>query len=494
MASHPPSIKALPVKSIIKTGDSDSAGIRLISVYELFYEICKMTLEHGEYADLLPLTIVNRAVSEVARDVLWERQSELANLMFTVPRARFQRIEDYRWVPVGRGKISPRKVHRVILYLPEPFELTEAEYARFFDYARRIKVFEDRFDYIEWDVANYVIEKSLFSAILKHGPILPNVHTLRLGSSTAELALTTRTKSSRMDDKMGTFASLANIRALSLMHEYGAHLFEEIAHMCALPYLEELHLIDFEKLFRHNSPDPAPRPESGALRELSITSSNKNLNLADARRILRVMSSEPLRLRKFVCADFEDHGEPEQLDARRFYGAMGDCINHDTLASLQISTGRYGCVRADRTDIDGALHVLSRAWSQLEELEFWNRRRTDWNEPELKILAGLAQRCPRLKLLCAPLDTTHIPEPVRIATKDVLAERRVDLLVQDTRVPAKKDELVRFIDRIFPAPTLGYISAQDATRDDDRLNKAWWKILDGVYELKRQRSPEIQEE
>ena len=149
----------------------------------------------------------------------------------------------------------------------------EAEYARFFDYARRIKVFEDRFDYIEWDVANYVIEKSLSSAILKHGPILPNVHTLRLGggiqlafdrcwdrlgvdsspdpvsgSSTAELALTTRTKSSRMDDKMGTFASLANIRALSLMHEYGAHLFEEIAHMCALPYLEELHLIDFEKL------------------------------------------------------------------------------------------------------------------------------------------------------------------------------------------------------------------------------------------------------
>ena len=287
--------------------------------------------------------------------------------------------------------------------------------------------------------------------------------------------------------------------------------------------MEELHLIDFGKLFRHNSPDPAPRPGFGALRELLITSLNKNLNLADARRILRVMSSEPLRQRKFVCADFGDHGESDQLDARRFYGAMRDYINHDTLASLQISTGRYGCVRADRlladlcvfksithamiffnhegTDIDGALDVLSRAWSQLEELEFWNRRRTDWNEPELKMsrlslasLAGLARRCPRLKLLCAPLDTTHIPQPVRIATKDVLAERRVDLLVQDTRVPAKKDELVRFIDRIFPAPTLGYISAQDATRDDDRLNKAWWKILDGVYELKRQRSPEIQEE
>ena len=69
-ASHAPPIEALPVKSIIETGNSESAGARLISVYELFYEICKMALEHGEYADLLPLTIVNRAASEVARDVL----------------------------------------------------------------------------------------------------------------------------------------------------------------------------------------------------------------------------------------------------------------------------------------------------------------------------------------------------------------------------------------------------------------------------------------
>ena len=60
------------MKSIIETGDSDSAGAPLISVYEFFYEICKMALEHGEYADLLPLTIANRAASEVARDVLWD--------------------------------------------------------------------------------------------------------------------------------------------------------------------------------------------------------------------------------------------------------------------------------------------------------------------------------------------------------------------------------------------------------------------------------------
>ncbi|KAI4523914.1 hypothetical protein K525DRAFT_195264 [Schizophyllum commune Loenen D] len=514
------------------TTSDDSAGARLISVYDIFHKICKLVFESGKSALLLPLVTTNRAASEVARDVLWERQWELANLFRTIPRVEHVIKEGYYWVYVGRRKSSPRATPRVVLKLPAPATLTDAEYARFHDYARRIKVFDDFYDYADWNRARYIVDRSLWRAVLSRGPLLPNVYALgqRGGFKLAfddrylcaavtggpepdagspapspELSLMQH----NYDDckRVATIAPFENIRYLSLVHELGDPS-EQIAHLRLLPRLEELHLVNFGQSFPSNtSPAPAAVPGFHALRTLMVGDHRSKLSMRDARVVLRSMSSEPLRLHTFSYCDFEQIGEGEQLGARRLYRTLRERVDNDTLTTLFVSTGRYGNIRASRlfgdlcsfknmscakiyinhelADVDDILDVLSAAWTRLEHLTFVNRGVEYPFEEEFPQMTGLtweglvplARRCPNLKTLTVPYLDGEVPEPVFISEREVLRERRLKVEMRYGGVPDEKDNLVPFLDSVFPAPTLCFIGMDDEHSGSDEAEE-WGEFWD----------------
>ncbi|KAI5886209.1 uncharacterized protein SCHCODRAFT_02556849 [Schizophyllum commune H4-8] len=512
------------------TTSTDSAGARLVSVYDIFHQ------KGGKAAHLLPLVTANRAASEVARDVLWERQWELANLLRTIPRVESVIKEGYYWVYVGRGKSSPRATPRVVLHLPAPATLTDAEYARFHDYARRIKVFDDFYDYSEWNRARYIIDSSLWNAVLVRGPLLPNVYALgqrggfKLAFDDRYLctAVTDGTEPgsasyppspelslmeyNHFDDhckRLATIAPFANIRYLSLVHEQGDP-FEQIVHLRQLPSLEELHLTNFEQSnLSSTSPAPAAIPGFQALRTLVIGDHRGKLSMRDARIVLRSMSSQPLRLRTFSYRDFEQFGEGEQLGARRLYRTMRERVDNDTLTTLSISTGSYGNIRASRlfadlcafknvsraeiyfnhelADVDDTLDVLSAAWTKLEHLTFVNRGVERPFEEEFPQMTGLtmeglvplARRCPHLKTLTVPYLDGEVPEPVFVPEREVLRDRRLKIEMRYGGVPDEKDDLIRFLNSVFPAPTLRFIGMDYGHSGSDEAGewREFWDMM-----------------
>ncbi|TRM57068.1 hypothetical protein BD626DRAFT_574889 [Schizophyllum amplum] len=152
----------LPTGDTVSLKSENSIGSLFVSVYDIFLEVCKTLLaSEGGRADLLRLTTVNRAVSDVALDVLWETQDTITNLFRILPLIEEQ---------------------RVLLTLPNPDDtLTDDEYARFMGYAIRVKVFSD----LGYDPEVHpLIDERLLRCALGRGPILPNLHKLRIGGPT----------------------------------------------------------------------------------------------------------------------------------------------------------------------------------------------------------------------------------------------------------------------------------------------------------------------
>ncbi|KAI5886208.1 uncharacterized protein SCHCODRAFT_02556847 [Schizophyllum commune H4-8] len=481
-----------------------STGGRVVSIYEIFFGICKLVLANGKPADLVPLVTVSRAASEVARDVLWEKQTEFGPLFRTIPRVEAKEIGGCRYIcePVDELVFSSRRVQRVSFELPAgtPKSLTDAEYATFSDYARRIKKFLDGFAYEDWKSADE-IDPQLLGAVLERGPILPRVHTLRQGGgfkmafthhyvkatvfcrlqpasgdgAPAGLCLMKRGRKGP-PRRIGTIVPLSNFRSLNVFHEHG-DAFEQIASLRDLQHLDELHLTNFRADSCFDE-EPARASESGfrSLRTLVFAGHQKRLH--DARYALRAMSSEPLRLKALAYYGAEQIGEDDQRDAQRFHTAVRECVDHDSLTTLLVSTGRRGCVRAadlfadlcvfknisraqinfdsidsKDADADGALDLLSGAWPKLEYLTFAHHAVT------LAGLTPLARRCPALKALSAAIDMRCIPEPILQSQREVMSERRVELVIRMGTVPSASDDLMQFLDSIFPPPTLRRISA-----------------------------------
>ncbi|TRM64652.1 hypothetical protein BD626DRAFT_255923 [Schizophyllum amplum] len=530
---------------------TESAGARVASTYELFSKICRLLLVDGRPSPLLNPATACRAMSDVALDILWEKQVHLGYLFLTMARVEKIQVTRRRWVnvssyncPPGNRKISPREVSKTLLKLPQEGRravVTEAEYARFRSYAQRIKILVD---FKDKEYAYIIIDRPLLRAVLKHGPILPNAHTINFRSSEkyafeglhivlqSDSTMTARGRSHDawvslarryFDSSTTSFkyraiaacASLSNIRALTISpgEEYAA-----IPHLRGLPFLEELHLIDFVScIFSRSEPLPTPQPGFRALRSLKL-SETRHFDVA--RELVRFMSSEPLRLHAFTHLEFgtcDTRWEDQQLDARRFYGTLRQCLDHESLQRLQVTTGRAVNVDSARlfsalrvfknvsiavvyvnhegADLDNALDILTAAWPSLTQLRFVNRGAMELYEPSprmtqvsLEGLIPLATRCPALKLLGLPLDTCRpVPKHIHLLEHQVLRGRQIELDVRAARPPRKQEDidlLVNFLASVFPAQTLRSIRASG---DWESLQDEWREICDKVRELCRKR-------
>ncbi|TRM64642.1 hypothetical protein BD626DRAFT_629538 [Schizophyllum amplum] len=202
----------------------------------------------------------------------------------------------------------------------------------------------------------------------------------------------------------------------------------------------------------------------------------------------------------------------KQLGAGRYYGTLRQCLDHDSLTRLHVSTGRAAGVRSarlfadlrvfknistaviyvnhDGADLDSALESFTAAWPSLTHLHFVNRL-MDFDEVTLEGLVPLATRCPALELLEIPLDTHRpTPKPVHLPKHQALLGRRMELEVQRARAPRKQEDIdlmVDFLASVFPAQTLRFIAAfgipQKEVVDDDE----WWQIFDKVWKLCKKR-------
>ncbi|TRM55740.1 hypothetical protein BD626DRAFT_636524 [Schizophyllum amplum] len=504
----------------------ESAGARLSSIYELFLMICKLLVDDGGLSTLLNFATACRAMSDVALDLLWEKQIHLGNLLLTIPRVESSWVIRYRSIDM-----SSREVKRLLLKLPEESQhaaLTEAEYASFLKYARRIKIFGDR---KHMDDPHVIIDRRLLRAIIEYGPILPNAHTIKfrsseqfafggmkivsqcdgtttppISSSYAWVSLAGQyynNHTTSMEYRaIVPCASLSNIRALTIPP--GEH-FEGIPHLRGLPCLEELHLVDITSCsgFIRSERRPTPPPGFRALRSLRLSEAE---DFDAACEVVRLMSSEPLRLRTFKHHQFNIYGsdrDNEQLDAMRFYGTLRQCLDHDSLTKLHVSTGRAVNVRSARlfsdlrvfknvsvvaiyvnyegADLDSALDILTAAWPSLTRLYFFNRG-ANMTRVSFEGLIPLATRCPALDLLKIPLETRRpAPKPIHLLNHQVLRDRLVELDVQRTRPPEKQEDidlLVDFLASVFPDQTLRYIWAAS-----DYFQTKWRQLFDRVWQL-----------
>ncbi|TRM64651.1 hypothetical protein BD626DRAFT_492569 [Schizophyllum amplum] len=225
-----------------------SAATRVASIYEIVQEICRILIApprfYGRpYPGLLcPLTRVSRFVSDVALDVLWEKQTSLAPLFQTIPRVARRLVKWRRyydgWEFLDSDEPDSEIVKRKVLKIPcrhqldddresEPgnavdhdgagagigdgvshekayacdsdsnseasdddrcpeddcdpdeLELTDAEYERFTHYARRIRVFDAQ-RREPWRSRKIFVDNALLFAALRRGPVLPRVRSIRL--------------------------------------------------------------------------------------------------------------------------------------------------------------------------------------------------------------------------------------------------------------------------------------------------------------------------
>lgn len=502
-----------------------SIGSLFVSVYDIFLEVCKALLatEVGR-ADLLRLATVNRAVSDVALDVLWEKQNTITNLFRVLPRIEEKRVVLREWrvhpylTECGGPKMYRCDVERLLLTLRDPKRnLTDDEYARFMSYASRIKVLEDS-DHIPRVPTR--IDQTLLLCILRRGPVLPNVRTLRgeAGGTFEKVDMQVQWSSNDTDavlavvrsvgftviQTLGVFAPLSHICSLTISP---GENYEAIPYLRHLASLEELHLYYFRSPGLVPNKPPAPAPGFRALRTLLLSETR---GIDHAYEVLRAMSSEPMQLRLLEHYDFRSYSGDDgswrtgQHDARRFYRLLRDRVDRSTLTTLRITTGRgddvpprklFSALRAfpnitrttvffnhEQADINGALDVLTAMWPRLSYLCFRNRTAATTGfgeEPDMSrvTLAGLvpiATRCPELSILNVPLDLQEVPEPVQLLEHEVLEGRLVHLNVQDvTPYHADVEGIVQFLASIFPAMTLGCIYACDL---DERCADAWYDV------------------
>ncbi|TRM57106.1 hypothetical protein BD626DRAFT_635176 [Schizophyllum amplum] len=76
-----------------------TAASRVASIYEIILEICKIACElwRPDYVVAARLITVSRFISEIALDVLWERQTSLAPLFRTIPRVERRSVRLRRY-------------------------------------------------------------------------------------------------------------------------------------------------------------------------------------------------------------------------------------------------------------------------------------------------------------------------------------------------------------------------------------------------------------
>ncbi|TRM57099.1 hypothetical protein BD626DRAFT_412652 [Schizophyllum amplum] len=518
-------------ESVSPHAAAESSGARLASTYELFFGICKLMVDDGGLSALFALATACRVMSDVALDILWEKQVHLGNLFLTIPRVESSWVIRHHWVNVGGGRFSPREVNKLLLERPEEQRLavvTEAEYARFRNYAQRIKVLED---YKDKDDAYIIIDEALVYSVLEHGPILPNAHAINFRSSEKfafeDLRIVLRSDNitepavpscdvwvslvNRYDQTLGTCASLANIRALTISP---GENYEAIPHLRRLPFLEDLHLIRVCSLsFSH--PPLTPQPGFRALRSLEISEADQ---FDYAREVVRFMSSEPLRLHTFKHLDFRIDSSywgcntDKQLGARQYYETLRRCLDHDSLTTLHVSTGTAASVRSaylfanllvfknistafiyvnhGDADLDSALDIFTAAWPSLTLLRIVNNR-PGMNHVTFEGLVPLATRCPALEFLEIPVDTRRpAPKPIDLPEYQALLGRRMALDVQFSTPPRKQEDidlLVNFLASVFPAQTLRFILASGRPKEDVIDDDEWWQIFDKVWKLCKKR-------
>ncbi|TRM57091.1 hypothetical protein BD626DRAFT_574910 [Schizophyllum amplum] len=526
---------ALPEQ--LPTGDTvsplkseSSIGSLFVSVYDIFLEVCRTLLATKDgRADLLRLATVNRAVSDVALDVLWEKQNTITNLFRILPRIEEQRIKRTMCHPIrtadnrfGMPYMYSVHVNRLLLTLQGPDDyLTDVEYSRFLSYAARIKVLKDRNHKPE---VHPLIDERLLRCALQKGPILPNVHTLHIGWATETTLDGVNTEVQASDngsdvvlamvhdyyacipiETLGVFAPISHIRSLSISpgRDYKA-----IPHLRHLVFLEELHLFYFPGPVPSKA--PAPAPGFRALRTLRLSETH---GLDHAYKVLQVMSSEPLRLHELQHYDLrsrdsidEGNRDAGQHEARRFFRLLRDRVDCNSLTTLRVTTGRGGDIpprklfsdlRAfpnistinvyynhEGADINGAVDVLTTMWPGLTALGFANRATRGMSCVTLAGLVPIATRCPGLSSLSIPLDLWQVPEPIQLEDHEVLEDRAVQLDVQDISPREDMEGIVRFLASIFPAMTLGCIYAHESPES----SAAWYDVAHKVRRASRRQS------
>ncbi|TRM57108.1 hypothetical protein BD626DRAFT_635178 [Schizophyllum amplum] len=379
-----------------------SAGARVASTYELFFRICKLLVDDAGLSALLNPAIACRAMSDVALDILWEKQIHLGNLFLTIPGVESSWVVRHRWVNVGGYSC------------PGGSRISPARSINWFrNYAQRIKIL--RITRTRMTPTSSSTRPP--NMVLKRGPILSNAHSINFRSSensafeTLHIVLqsdstTTSPVPSARDSwvslvyrytdpstfstahhTIGTFASLANIRTLTISP---GENYEAIPHLRGLPFLENLHLIDFTSGFSLLDSPPTPQPGFRALRSLELSDTRQ---FDYAREVVRFMSSEPLHLYSFKHLEFGIDASLH-VSTGRAAGVRSARLFTDLRVFNNISTAVI-YVNHDGADLDSALETFTAAWPSLTHLHFVNRL-MDFDEVTLEGLVPLATRCPAL--------------------------------------------------------------------------------------------------
>ncbi|KAL1686481.1 hypothetical protein GGG16DRAFT_64169 [Schizophyllum commune] len=175
---------------------SSAAASRVAEAYELTYLIFKHVQAIAGNSALLPAALTNSSVGSVALDVLWETQNSLLPLFNVLYRRLKINVETTD--PPGIDEFEASYVtfeldddelvdHQVLTWNCDPKKIPKKEFKRFYSYARRIKVLDDRYPpggqltkEEEGDIhLSHKLVFKVFSA--GDGVLLPSLYKLNIG-------------------------------------------------------------------------------------------------------------------------------------------------------------------------------------------------------------------------------------------------------------------------------------------------------------------------
>ncbi|KAL1686475.1 hypothetical protein GGG16DRAFT_64183 [Schizophyllum commune] len=517
------------VTPVLDAASSPSAASRVFELYDIASLILHRARRQFGNSSVLPFTIANKTIGDIALDVLWERQTSLLPL-FMVLQHGFKAETNTRLVlkpAKDRRNDEEEPEDHTVLELKRKFSFGPNDWARLQFYARRIKIIEDAvLDPDEDNTLHFDVD--LVHAIFKARPgavLLPNVYRLELGPRSQELCelmdfkVTQRKRPPHMPclslhdlrrphTLLGRVCRLDKLRSLGIMLDNELRMFPILR---SLPHLEELHLkfepeeftmarssagdyedYKIEGLFgRELRADPAPG--FFALTTLRLTDPVRMRCVAVA---LDNITTNQLKLKSLQIRGWQ-HRADDLEPAQVMHSAVLRRCDPDTLTHLTLTTEFDGIFRMQDyramfnglealynithatldicgfcRDLGAVLDTLTQAWPQLESLVFFQEK-VEPRNMRLRDLACLANRCPQLSYISLQVDNTSfsdtIPDAHSVLDRSLVLNIGLqrDLSEIETQCVTSA---VNFLNRVFPYPTLKSITYDDL---DEHLAKVF---------------------
>ncbi|KAI5886198.1 uncharacterized protein SCHCODRAFT_02518768 [Schizophyllum commune H4-8] len=458
----------------LDAASSPSPASRVFELYEIASLILHLARRQFGNSSVIPFTIANKAIGDIALDVLWERQTSLLPLFMVLQRG-FKAEANTRRVPKAvqdrrDAEDEYEHEHHTMFRLKPDFSFGPGDWTRLQFYARRIKIVEDAV--LDPDEDNNVhFDTDIVHAIFKARPdavLLPNVYRLELGPRCQKLCelmdfkVTQHRKPPHipcvsLHDLFRPHALIGYVCQLEKLRSLGIMLDKELKMLPvlrSLPHLEELHLKfepeDFSMLrscagnydddhtegLNERKLQADPAPGFPALTTLRLTDPVRMRCVALA---LGNIATNRLKLKSLRIRGW-NHRSDDPNPTQVMHSAILKRCDPDTLTHLTLTSEFDGFSRMQDyhamykdlaalhnithatldicglcRDLGVVLDTLTRAWPRLESLVFFPEPGAPRHNLRLGDLACLANRCPKLSYLSLQvdyIDSAYFPDSI----------------------------------------------------------------------------------